>query len=166
LYPDDVQLLFAIASLRLMEGDVDRAVELFRASLEQNPNHVMSLNNLALALSVKDLSHLDESARLLQQAVELAGPQPRLIDSQAVLEILSGRPAQAVTLLLNAVPQADSDGPMFLHLAQAWSALGNVEMARYALDMADSRRVTDQPLLPLDRQWYEQLTATLLSSTP
>jgi Flp pilus assembly protein TadD len=160
-YSDDAELLFAVANLRFMRGDNVRAIELFRRSLTVRPHEATTLNNLALALASEDPASLNESFRLIDQAIQLDGRTAQSLDSLAVLHLIHGERDTAVTLLLEAVSQAPADGLLFLHLAKGWLEQGNEEMARFALNMAESMNTRDQALLPLDQQMYQQLVSQL-----
>jgi predicted Zn-dependent protease len=156
-HPQDAELQFCVANLSLMRGDYLRAVELLRQCRDQNPEHLTTLNNLALALALGQQQPTAEAFELLQSAITQAGRQPLLMDTLAVLYLRQGAPQSAVDVLLAALPDATADGLLFLHLSQAWLDLGQDDLARYAFGMARSREVDLKPLVPEDRQMLQRL---------
>jgi exosortase len=163
-FPDDPELLFAVANLRLMWGQTDQAIDLFRRVLSVVPHHPPTMNNLALALVTHDLSSIDESFALIEQAIELEGRQPQWLDSLAVLHLLRGEHHIAADLLLEALPGYAENELLFLHLARAWSDQGKDSLASFALDLVQSSRLQERPLMPLDRQIYKEMVDTLRGS--
>jgi predicted Zn-dependent protease len=125
--------------------------------LQKDPQHLATLNNLALALALSPEGQLGEAFELLDSAISHGGQQPLLMDTLAVLHLRRGTPDAAVDVLLAALPNATADGLFFLHLSQAWLELGQTDMARYAFGMARSRNVDLDPLLPADRQLLQHL---------
>ncbi len=160
-HPRDTELRFCVANLQLMRGDHATAAELFRRCLDDDPDHVGTKNNLALALAFGNPEQVHEAQRLLKKAIQQAGPQPPLMDTLAVLHLRQGAPQNAVDVLLAMLPDAPADGLPLLHLSQAWLELGQIEMARYALSMARNREVDLLPLLPSDRLLLQHLDRQL-----
>jgi tetratricopeptide (TPR) repeat protein len=156
-HPQDVELQFCVANLQMMRGNYAQAAGLLRQCLQKDPQHLATLNNLALALALSPEEQLGEAFELLDSAIRRGGQQPLLMDTLAVLHLRRGTPEPAVDALLAALPNATADGLFFLHLSQAWLELGQTDMARYAFGMARSRNVDLDPLLPADRQLLQQL---------
>ena len=49
-HPDDISLLYKVATLRVIEEDYHEAVRLYREVLRLDPKHIATLNNLATLL--------------------------------------------------------------------------------------------------------------------
>jgi Flp pilus assembly protein TadD len=156
--------------VRLARGELKEAIELFRRSLELQPQRAACANNLALALAThSDVSLAEdgnEPLQLIEQVLASDGRKPEWLDSLAVLRLLRGEADQAVALLLEALPEVPSDELVYLHLARAWQELGEQELAAFAFGMAQSRQSHGQVLLPLDRQMYQQLAPLLEAAQP
>ncbi len=161
-FPGSAELRFAVANVALMQGQTELAIQLWRDCLLQQPDHLRSLNNLALALVCNSPGSSDESMTLLNRAIELGGRDPLTLDSLAVVHLVRNEPQAALELLLEALPSSKEDALMFLHLAAAWSRLGDSQMAEFALTMAESRQIGRRPLMPLDRQLLQELRGKLL----
>ena len=157
-YPDDSELIFAVANLHLTLGENTRAAEMYRRCLKRNPNHAMLRNNLALSLAFGDLSASDESLSLVTEAIELGGRQPEFLDTLALIKIMTGHNEEAADLLLESIAEATPTGVQYLHLARAWANLDQDSLARYAFEMSLSRQVEQEIRLPYDHQVLEQLT--------
>ena len=113
---------------------------------------------------MQDPASLEESFQHFNLAIELDGRKPEWLDTLAVLHLIQGDEDTAIALLLEALPNASNDELLFLHLAKAWLEQGDQAMARFALNMAESRRMKDQRLLPYDREMYQQVVNQLRES--
>jgi tetratricopeptide (TPR) repeat protein len=126
-----VILLAALGALKITQGQPDKAEAIYRQLLTVDPNNIIALNNLAvlLALTNKDT---DEALRLIEHAIQLAGSQPGLIDSRAVVRIMRGEPQKALEdldLILN--DTSDKIDPIWLfHKAWALDAGSSPDDAR------------------------------------
>jgi exosortase len=160
-HPNDPEMLFAVANLRLLWDEKQEAIELFRRSLALFPHHTATMNNLAIALATDDAGQLNESMQLVGEAIELEGRKPQWLDTLAVLHLQRGEHELAVGLLLEALPNYQDNDLLFLHLAKAWTELGDHDMARFALDLVESSKLRDRILTPLDRRMYEDVVGQL-----
>ena len=165
-YPADVELRFAVGNLQLMLGDNRRAIELFEGCLRRVPDHPMTLNNQGLAYLMEDLAQVDQAEQRITQALAVGGRQPQFLDSLAIVKLTRGQAETAVELLLEAVVQARTEASIYLHLAKAWSDLGQSELARYAMSMAMSHDIIGAAQLPYDRQLLAELQAQLPAPGP
>ncbi len=86
-FPDDIELRFCAANWKLMRGEYLQAAEWFRHCLEQDPQHLVTRNNLALALALESDQGLAEARELLTGAIQQGGEQPLLMDTLAVLHL-------------------------------------------------------------------------------
>lgn len=145
--------------LLALTGRRDEAVALHRRLLEQDPNAVQVLNNLAwiLALTGGDSS---EALDLIDRAIRIAGPLPALLDTRAVVRLGHGQPAQAVEDLAIAIG-SEPRPTYYVHLARARLAAGDRAGAVEALDQADERGLTLADVDPLERAAYTALVADL-----
>jgi tetratricopeptide (TPR) repeat protein len=145
--------------LLALTGRRDEAVALHRRLLEQDPNAVQVLNNLAwiLALTGGDSS---EALDLIDRAIRIAGPLPALLDTRAVVRLAHGQPTQAVEDLAIAIG-SEPRPTYYVHLARARLAAGDRAGAVEALDQADERGLTPADVDPLERAAYTALVADL-----
>lgn len=160
-YPHDVELHFAVANVRLMAGRYEEAISLYERCLQRQPGHAMVGNNLALALAFHDAANLELSFDILNAIIDARGRQPQFLDSIALLHLIAGESEKASELLVEILPVANADSVIFVHLARAWFDAGKYDLATYALNMADSRGVAADVLLPFDRSMYQQLLKDL-----
>lgn len=124
-----------LASWDEADGDHDRAIARYRAILERAPNTVLALNNLAYSLAVHK-GELGEARPLAEKAHQLAPQSGVVLDTLGWIRFMSGEAKDAVALLTKAALQSPNVAEVHLHLAMAHSSLGNVTVARAALDMA------------------------------
>src|SRR5262249_58591872 len=87
--PRSTVLSLFLAESRDLAGAHDEAMILYRRTLEQDPANVMVLNNLALLLAWKEGNH-DEALKMINAALDQAGPHPEVLDSRAIIYLLAG----------------------------------------------------------------------------
>lgn len=158
-FPKDVELLFAVGNLRIIQQRSEEAATLFNRVLEQKPDHIGGLNNLAMMYgeSPKDVA---KALPLINKAIDLAGPIPALLDTKAMALVHSGESSKAVPILEQAV--AASTDPRFrFHMAIALHNTDEPERAKTALREAIEQRLEDQVLTRVERQLLDKLTTEL-----
>lgn len=159
--PDDVNLLFSVAGVRILQGQIQPAVELYRQVLQLKPGHVLALNNLATLLS-EIPGRRKEALHYINQAIDIAGPQAGLLDTKGMILVLDGRPSEAVPLLREAASNLNPDPRYDFHLAIAyWRAGDELQKARDALRKAHDGDLNGQILTQTDRQLLKELEQKL-----
>ncbi|MBI3466177.1 MAG: tetratricopeptide repeat protein [Planctomycetes bacterium] len=158
-YPDQPQLLMSLANLRLLQGQNQRAEELYRRVTKLQPRDVVALNNLAAMLS----GYSDDTAeaeQLINQAIGLAGEQPYLLDTKGVVLLTGGRAADAVALLERAAA-LDSDPRHLFHYAAALWRSNDQDRARAVWRALDRDQLREQMLTSKDQQLLDELSRNL-----
>ena len=115
-----------------------------------------ALNNLATLLSERPKSR-QEALRYIDQAIEITGPQPGLLDTKGMLLVLEGKPGDAVPLLEQAAASTLSDPRYHFHLAVAYDRAGRSDQARAAYRTALKNHLTRQILTPSDNEMLADL---------
>ena len=82
--------LSKLAAIRMRQGRFDEAENLFRRSLASNPR-IRGLNNLAWLLSHRDRAS-PGALELINRAIDVAGEDPGLLDTRAVIFLQLGQP--------------------------------------------------------------------------
>jgi predicted Zn-dependent protease len=152
-------LLMALASLRDIQGRYDDSTALHRRVLDTDPDNVAALNNLAWVLALRG-GKASEALSLINRAIELFGPEARLLDTRAVVHLVAGENADAIADLAKALDQKEAALYSF-HLALAHHRTGMDEKARSALRVAQAAGLTVDMLHPLERTAFRQLCADL-----
>ena len=158
-YADSGELNFAVGNLRLLQGENDVAVDCYRIALSQNPSHWLTMNNLALALVD---SNLEESFSLVETALELAGRDPVLLDTLALLQLRNNEPQLAIETMQEALPNAEFGVSGLIHLAMAWKQVGDTQQAKSTFELIDHNEITAKILSPIDREMYVALKQDLI----
>jgi Tfp pilus assembly protein PilF len=146
-HPQDGQLVFDVATLRLFRGENDEALRLLRRALELEPNHVHAMNNLAILLSGQPQGHA-EAIRYIDRAISLAGFDPELLDSKGWILLRHGDAAAAEALLRDAVSAPPGDSRHHFHLALAYHTLGRLDEARKSFQKATDGKLSVNLLTP------------------
>lgn len=114
------------------------------------------MNDLATVLAERPENRQDAS-RFVNQAIEISGQRPELLDTKGTILLLDGKPAEAVPLLEQAALSLDADPRYCFHLAVAYDRAGQPEKAREAFRTASKNHLTRQILTPTDKSLLEEL---------
>ncbi len=155
-HKDDARLLTALASVRVVQQRLDEATGLFRQALALKPDDVSALNNLATLLA-ESPENRKEALQHIDQAIEIAGPQPNLLDTKGMILVFENKPSDAVPLLEQAAASPLADPRYHFHLAVAYDRAGRPEKARAAFHTARKNRLARQILTPKDQMMLAEL---------
>jgi Flp pilus assembly protein TadD len=163
-YKDQPALLVNVANLRVRQERAGEAIELYRQVLAQEPKNIEILNNLATMLAEEPESEKrKEALEFVERAINLAGPQPGLLDTKGMVLFLDGKPDLALAALDAAVQTPSPDPRYWFHLAVVREKLGQLDQARAALQQARAGNLEHQLLTKMDRQLLADLTKKLSS---
>jgi tetratricopeptide (TPR) repeat protein len=155
-HKDDVDLLSAVAGVRVVQQRPDEAVRMYRQVLALKPAHVGTLNNLATLLAEQP-DNRQEALGYIDRAMGIVGPQPGLLDTKGMILVFQKKADEAVPLLEEAAAGPQSDPRYHFHLAVAYDRAGEAAKARTALSAAHKGNLTRRVLTPLDRQMLAEL---------
>jgi len=114
------------------------------------------MNNLAVLLALQGIK-LEESLKLIDQAIEIAGPMAPMLDSRASVYIAMNDPDAALTDMADAL--ADAETPVrYFHQAQAYELAGQHNAAASAMEKAMKLGLTKDMLQPLEIPAFEKLS--------
>lgn len=155
-HQDDVNLLLAVAVLKVTKGQDDAAIKHFQQVLNLVPEHSLALNNLATLLSERP-NQLFEALNYIEQAIQISGRQPALLDTLGTIQIRTGEFEKAVASLEEAVAVGKGDARYHFHLAVAYQKTGQLEESRNALRRARRSGLAKMILTQGDQQLLEFL---------
>ena len=98
-----------------------------------------------------------EALRYIDRAIEIAGPQPGLLDTKGTILLLDGKAEDAVPLLEQAAASSLTDPRYHFHLAVAYDRSGLPEKARAAYLTARKNQLTRQILTPTDQSMLDEM---------
>ncbi len=150
-------LLQLLAAIRNLQNDYAGAVALYRQVLAENPRDALAMNNLAFLLSARENQH-DVALGLIEQAKKVIGPNPSLLDTEAMIRLSKGEVDTASKLLEIVVTEVPS-GTAFFHLARVELAAKHDLEARRAWRRALDLGLRMSDLHPLERPAYEKIAA-------
>ncbi len=118
----------------------------------------MVANNLAFILSAQQ-KDLDEALKLINQSMEVLGPDSDLIDTRGVVYLAMNRPAEAIADFKEAVlvPTASK----WVHLALAQHAAGDSDAARESLKKAQDMNLKRHDLYSSEHERYDRMVQAL-----
>jgi len=159
-WKDNPDVLFQVASVRIMQQRLADGEKLLRQVLALSPKSVLALNNLATLLGERAAS-VQEARELIDRALEIAGPQPVLLDTKGMILVQDGKPKEAVPLLEAAASGPYPDPRYNFHLAAAYARLGDTAKAKDAFGKVDRAELKKQVLTPNDQTYLKELEAKL-----
>jgi tetratricopeptide (TPR) repeat protein len=153
--PAYLTLLAEVSDLR---GEFRQAIDYNLEALRRSPDNVVVLNNLAWLLAFQHGKNGkgDEALRLINRAIDLAGPLPALRDTRGTVLLESHKTRQAIPELQQAATLRPTPGGYF-RLARALWAENNKEAARTAFQQAVTLGLRAESLHPLERDVYQEL---------
>jgi predicted Zn-dependent protease len=131
---------FELAAVREKLGDVAGAEAAVRDVLRREPNHPAALNALGYLWADHDL-HLEESVRMIQQALEADPENGAFLDSLGWAYYRLGRLQDARELLERALVRSGGDPVIHEHLGDVYKALRLNGLAKdqYRLTLATDK---------------------------
>ncbi len=152
---DDAQVLFAVATLSYMRGQVEQAIQLMERLLQKTPNDVAALNNMAL-FQVEAPDQREQALQTINRAIDLVGPQPNLMDTLGLVQMALGRLEQAELSIQEAIAQSRQPAYL-LHLAEVQRRAGKHSEAVKTFHEALRLGLRSQPMHLADQQMYRNL---------
>ena len=129
--PDDIDVRLYAANTSIRRGAYDDAIGHYELILQQQPDNVVALNNLAFAYQqVND----PRALKTAERAHELAPQSPAVADTLGWMLVEQGDAARGLELLQQAVAAAPNAPEIRYHLAQAWLKAGDKPKARRELE--------------------------------
>jgi tetratricopeptide (TPR) repeat protein len=148
-----------LATLHEFRGHYDEAIALYRKTLQQDKNNVQALNNLAYLLAWKEGKN-GEARELIQTAINLAGPNPQLLDTRGVVSLMNDQLDLAIRDLQAVVMESPSAAGYF-HLALAHQLAKNRSVAVKSFRKATDLGLKTADLHPLEQPAWQQLADEL-----
>jgi hypothetical protein len=134
---------------------------LYGRVLEKDAGHVTALNNLAWLLALR--GRVGEGLKLVNRAIDAAGPGPGLLDTRAVAYLARGERDSALLAVRDleaTVAEASSPTTLF-HLARAYELAGRRPDARRAWRAALAQGLGPNRIHPLELDAFRRLSETL-----
>lgn len=144
------------AAVKVSEGRYDDAIRLYEAAVGKGTPDPLTMNNLGYLLAVKGGRAADGLA-WVRKARDAAGPQPGILDTEAVIHTATGEPQKAIELLIEATRETP-DPVAFFHLFEAYRAADDPAAAIAAMRQAKRWKIRLIDVPPLER---ERLAAAL-----
>jgi Tfp pilus assembly protein PilF len=160
-HKDNPGLISAVASVRVVQGQTEAAIRLYRQVLQLRPKDALALNNLATLLAEQPETR-KEALKYIDQAIEIAGEEPALLDTKGTILLSEDKPSKnelkdALTCLEKAAATPGADPRFHFHLAVAYDRASEAEKAGEAFAKALDGDLKDQILTETDRRWLAEL---------
>ena len=152
---DDRKILQSLADLWIWRSNESQAIETFRKIVQDRPNDVIALNNLAMLLADSP-ANSQEALPLINRAIELVGTKPALMDSKAYVLLRLGQYDDAIRILSALLTKNDSPAVRF-HLYQAYLKSSQTQLANELLTTIDLAALRKSPLTQSDQKELERI---------
>jgi len=152
-----------LANLRTMQGRYDQTESIYREVLSVNLDNVEALNNLAWVLAHQP-GREHEALELIDRAIEIAGSNPTLVDTRAVIYLQLGKTDLALEDVRTALAISPAKSVLYFHLARALEMAGNPTEAREAFRAAEQRGLKVESIDPLEREIFRKVREQLPQS--
>jgi predicted Zn-dependent protease len=159
-HSENTALMQAEAVKRASRGEYDQAIKIFRRVVELEPDNALALNNLATLLAEKP-NLRSEALKHIEHAMEVAGRQGSLLDTQGTILLKLGDATQAIACLEEATAGEATDSRYYLHLAAAYQQAERNDEALRMLKESKAFGLEKFVLTEDDRQMLVQLEKML-----
>ena len=129
--PEDTKARLQMALLLQEAEQFDAAIKAYETTLQQDPNNIIALNNIAwLYGSLNDPKGISYA----EKAVELSPGRPEIIDTLGWVLVQNNELKRGLRTLQEAAIQAPHIPDIRYHLAVAYEKLGRLDDAREELE--------------------------------
>jgi tetratricopeptide (TPR) repeat protein len=156
--PKATNLQIGLGNFRERQQRYQDAKEQYLRAIGAKDQSGIAYNNLAWLTTLMDPKGRD-ALDLINQAIQLKGPLPDLLDTRGVVYLNVGENKRAVADLEAAVAAASSASKLF-HLSQAYLKVNEREKAKQSLKDAKAKGLPDG-LHPLEQTAYHQVLSEL-----
>ena len=161
--PGSLSIRLSLTDLCNQQRRYEQAASIYREILGSSPDHIAALNNLAWILSFQPRKE-NEALSLIDHAIELAGAEPSLLDTRAVIQLNHGQAELAIRDLGTAIASSPQLPEFHFHLARAHQAAKKVADARKALHQAEQLGLKPDSVDPRERDSFLKLRQELSRS--
>jgi tetratricopeptide (TPR) repeat protein len=148
-------LLIVLADAYTNQQRYAEAEACYSEIIQKSPGSAVAMNNLAVLWALQG-KQTNEALKLVNKAIDLAGPLPSMLDSRASVYLALKLPEKALVDLAAALDDEVSPVRLY-HRAQAYDLAGDKEEAAKMLQQAIDTGLKPESLQPLERPTYEQL---------
>ena len=171
---ESLKLLHLLAGYYVNRGRNDEAVARYREILAIAEKDLVALNNVSVILASQK-KDVDDALKYIDKAVKISGPQPMLLDSQAMVLLASGDSRKAIQAMQSVVQEkpervtkqsapdtARRWGGYYFHLALAQMASGNRQQAAEALQKSRELGFDRDDVFVPEQDAYDKLVKDLM----
>lgn len=157
--PDDPAIQLLCADLKDLQGEYRAAAAIYR-DLLSNPSlgdgqRAIVLNNLAYLMAIHEHNG-DDALPLIEEALQLVGPNADLFDTRGTVWLAQGKPWSAIRDFKRAVRAEPSPVKLF-HLADALLFWDDEYRAEETFESAIEMGLQPADIPPLERGNYEAM---------
>jgi cellulose synthase operon protein C len=164
--PNSLQIEMLVGDIWEVRGQLAKAEDVYRRVFDrpdvQGPLRAMVANNLAFILSAQQ-KDLDEALSLINQSMNVLGPNSDLIDTRGVVYLAMNKPQEAIADFQEAILQPTAS--KWVHLALAQHAAGDSEAAKESLKKAHDMNLKRHDLYSSEHERYDRMVQELEQST-
>ncbi|MCG8583369.1 MAG: tetratricopeptide repeat protein, partial [Pirellulales bacterium] len=160
--PGSLRVAVLLPQLRTLQGRLDETMNLYEELLERDDltplQRAMFLNNLAFMNAIRN-QNLPESREMIEEAINILGPNSDLLDTRAVT-LIGHDNSKAIDDLEAAIAEKP-DAIKYFHLALVHLNANDLRAARASFAQANEKGFDIDELDPAERGKYDQLVEAL-----
>lgn len=153
------RVLESIGTLRLTQQQYAEAIAFYSQAEKLDPNRLITLNNLAMAL-IEIPGREEEGLSRIQRAVEIYGRNPELLDTLGLVQLHCKQLAEAEATLREAYTESKNTRHQF-HLLLVLHARHKMAEAQQLWNELDLRKLEASNLTPSERKLFDELQQQL-----
>lgn len=150
-------LRLQLAQMHDKRGQYDQATDELRKVLEEQPNNVVALNNLAWMLALRS-GDAGKALMHVEKAIAGMGRRADLLDTRAMVHLARKEPAKAVADLKEALQEGATASRLY-RLARAHHENRESDKAKAALAQAKAKGLEVAMLHPVEHEEAKKLLA-------
>ena len=154
-----MSILLTLADLMSWRLENKEAQAIYLQVLQQSPDNIFALNNLAVLLSMFS-GNSSLAMKSVTQAIDKGGPMDSLLDTRGLVQLLSGHSELAIADFKQSVFEKESAENQF-HLAVAYAAVQKFQEAKDSLAIAEKLGLYEEELHPKEREKLKRLRSQL-----
>ena len=154
-FPSNPAVLESVATLRLQQQQIDKALKLYQVVEKISPDRLRTLNNLAMIYSELP-GQAAKGLPRINKAIEIAGESPELLDTKGVVLLRAGQLDEAETTFREALEQVDE--PRFrFHLVLTLRAAKRDQIARQEWSKLDLKNLDRTGITQNEREELDRI---------
>ncbi len=161
-----------LANFYVKQMQFGEAIEQYEEIIARRETDAAALNNLSMLMATEKDADLSQALTYIAKAIQMVGPQPMLLDSQAMIQLAAGKTKEALATLQRVVDekpenvtpetnptQAKRWGGYYFHLALALQASQEMAKVKEAMNKSRALGFGESDVFDPELERYRQIAS-------